>query len=159
MVMFIISEVLFFASIFWGVFHASLAPGFEVGLRWPSHTCIGFNPFGVPLFNTVLLLRSGVRVTWCHWGVVCGGFDERVVGLGVTVALGVWFTATQVMEYFRAGVGFSDGVFGSCFFISTGFHGCHVIVGGLFLRVVLMRMVFGGLRVGHHFGLEGASWY
>lgn len=118
-----------------------------------------FDPFSTPLLNTAILVSSGVSVTWAHHSLIEGCHSRAVAGLGVTSALGLYFTALQGLEYYEARFSFADRVFGSTFFIATGFHGLHVIIGTAFLLVCWARLSVGELRSSHHFGLEAAAWY
>ena len=157
--LFICSEVFFFLSFFWAYFQARLCPNIEVGSSWPPVGVEVFRAFGVPLLNTVVLVSSGVRVTWAHHSLIEGKIAGCTMGLGITVILGLYFTALQGLEYYEASFSFADGVYGSTFFIATGFHGLHVIVGTLFLGVSLFRHFGGEFRANHHFGFEAAAWY
>ena len=157
--LFITSEVFFFVRFFWAYFHASLRPNIEVGSLWPPAGINPFNPFGVPLLNTIVLVSSGVGVTWAHHALIEGDYDQIKRGLIITVALGVYFTMLQGLEYYEASFSFADGVYGSTFFIATGFHGLHVLVGTLFLLVCLLRHFKREFRAAHHFGFEAAAWY
>jgi heme/copper-type cytochrome/quinol oxidase subunit 3 len=116
-----------------------------------------FNPFGIPLLNTTILLTSGLTVTWRHHTLINRDHYQRVVALWLTIALGVYFTVIQAYEYLQASFSFADSVYGSCFFMATGFHGAHVLIGTVFLRVVLIRLGVGQLRPSHHFGFEAAA--
>lgn len=116
-----------------------------------------FRAFGVPLLNTVILVSSGVRVTWAHHSLIENKIEECTLGLRITVLLGIYFTALQGLEYYEASFSFADGIYGSTFFIATGFHGLHVIVGTLFLGVRLFRHFGGEFRGNHHFGFEAAA--
>jgi cytochrome c oxidase subunit 3 len=157
--LFIISEIFFFLRFFWAFFHRRLSPAIEVGSLWPPYGIKVFNPFQVPLLNTIILISSGVRVTWAHHALIAGNFTQTRQGLIITVVLGVYFTALQGMEYMEARFTFADGAYGSTFFIATGFHGLHVLVGTAFLAVVLARHVGCEFRPAHHFGFEAAAWY
>lgn len=157
--LFITSEVFFFVRFFWAYFHASLRPNIEVGSLWPPAGINPFNPFGVPLLNTIVLVSSGVRVTWAHHALIEGDYDQIKIGLIITVLLGIYFTMLQGLEYYEASFSFADGVYGSTFFIATGFHGLHVLVGTLFLLVCLLRHYKREFRAQHHFGFEAAAWY
>lgn len=157
--LFITSEVFFFLSFFWAYFHASLAPNVELGRLWPPVGIQVFNAFGVPLLNTIILVSSGVRVTWAHHALIEGNYSETTKGLFITVALGIYFTILQGLEYYEATFSFADRIYGSTFFIATGFHGLHVIVGTLFLLVCLVRHLKGEFSARHHFGFEAAAWY
>ena len=135
-ILFIISEIFFFLRFFWAFFHRSLSPNIEVGSIWPPYGIKVFNPFQVPLLNTIILLSSGVRVTWAHHSLIIGNFNETKKGLIITVILGIYFTMLQGLEYIEASFTFADRIYGSTFFIATGFHGLHVLVGTLFLIVL-----------------------
>lgn len=158
-ILFIVSEVFFFVSFFWAFFHRSLAPGVDIGSSWPPAGIKVFNPFQVPLLNTIVLLSSGVRVTWAHHALIAGNHTSTVQGLIITVVLGLYFTALQAIEYYEARFSIADSAYGSTFFIATGFHGLHVIVGTTFLIVCLLRLAKSEFRAKHHFGFEAAAWY
>lgn len=157
--LFIISEVMFFSSFFWAFFHGSLSPNVEIGSQWPPVGIQPFNPFSVPLLNTIILLSSGIRVTWSHHAIIVGNLLEGIQRLALTVGLGVYFTFIQLLEYTEAPFTFSDSVYGRTFFIATGFHGLHVIVGTLFLLAILVRLNKCSFSISHHFGFEAAAWY
>nr|YP_003406726.1 cytochrome c oxidase subunit III [Microcosmus sulcatus]CAL23095.2 cytochrome c oxidase subunit III [Microcosmus sulcatus] len=157
--LFITSEVFFFLGFFWTFFHSGLATTSELGYSWPPMGMDVLDPMAVPLLNTVVLLSSGVTVTYSHYSLVQGSFWDSVVGLGFTLVLGVFFTLLQLMEYFEAPFTISDSVYGSIFFMATGFHGFHVIVGSIFLAICLLRMIEGQLLGDHHVGYECAIWY
>nr|AXI98538.1 cytochrome c oxidase subunit 3 [Metacrangonyx dhofarensis] len=159
MVLFIISEIFFFFSFFWAFFHSSLNTTMEIGLVWPPTGIEPFNPFKIPLLNTIILLVSGVSVTWAHNAVLEGYHTQAVQSMFVTVLLGLYFTVLQIFEYYEASFCISDSVYGTVFFVATGFHGLHVIVGSLFLGVNLVRLMSGQFSMGHHFGMEAAIWY
>lgn len=159
MLLFITSEVFFFVSFFWAFFHSRLAPAVELGSTWPPVGVIRFDPFGVPLLNTLILLASGVRVTWAHHAFMSGQHGQLTQGLIITVCLGAYFSALQAMEYHEASFAIRDSVYGSTFYIATGFHGVHVLVGTMFLVVCLARAYRGQFSVQHHFGFEAAAWY
>lgn len=158
-VLFILSEVFFFLRFFWAFFHFRLSPRIEVGRVWPYIGISPFNPLGVPLLNTIILLSSGVRVTWAHHALIRGSSIEFKHRIYLTVVLGVYFSFLQSLEYYEASFSISDGAYGSRFFITTGFHGLHVIVGTTFLFVCLIRQIKHEFRVKHHFGFEAAAWY
>ena len=157
--LFIISEIFFFLRFFWAFFHRRLSPNIEIGSIWPPFGIKVFNPFQVPLLNTVILLSSGIRVTWAHHSLLIGNYSQTKIGLGVTILLGIYFSILQILEYFEASFTFADRIYGSTFFIATGFHGLHVIIGTLFLIVILMRHIKWEFRKDHHFGFEAAAWY
>lgn len=151
-------SIIFF-SFFWAFFHRSLAPSIEIGLIWPPRGVLPFNPFQVPLLNTIILLGSGVTVTWAHHRIIENNFSQAFLGLLLTVTLGVYFTSLQALEYWEASFTISDSAYGSTFFIATGFHGIHVIIGTTFLIVCLSRHIKSHFSRNHHFGFEAAAWY
>nr|YP_009107124.2 cytochrome c oxidase subunit III [Tylorrhynchus heterochaetus]AIT99403.2 cytochrome c oxidase subunit 3 [Tylorrhynchus heterochaetus] len=159
MVLFIASEVLFFFAFFWAFFHSSLAPTPELGCSWPPTGITPINPFSVPLLNTAVLLASGVTVTWAHHSLMEGARPNAIQGLTLTVILGVYFTYLQAGEYLEASFTIADSVYGSTFFVATGFHGLHVLIGSTFLTVCLIRVIMHQFSTGHHFGFEAAAWY
>merc|ERR1711972_193958 len=153
---FIFSEVMFFSGFFWSFFNNSLCREVQSGMTWPPVRVEVLDTFSVPLLNTVILLSSGVTVTWCHHSVVTRYFYESVLGLILTLILGFAFTLLQVLEYFETSYTISYGNYGSIFFIATGFHGFHVLVGSIFLLVGLIRLLLGQLNTDQHVGLECA---
>ena len=159
MLLFILSEVFFFVSFFWAFYDASLAPSTELGLTWPPKGIIPLSVYSVPLLNTVILLTRGITVTWAHHSIINNFFNKSVVSLAITVGLGAYFIAMQYAEYIEARFAIADGVYGSTFFIATGFHGIHVTIGALFLRYVLIALLRGQLLYNHHFSFEAAAWY
>jgi len=158
-ILFIVSEVMFFLSFFWAFFHRSLSPSPELGCTWPPMGIKALNPFQLPLLNTVVLLASGVTVTFCHHRILNRDLLRRKIGLVLTIILGVYFTILQVGEYIEARFSIADRVFGSVFFVATGFHGLHVIIGSIFLIICLLRLILNHFSSKHHFGFEAASWY
>lgn len=158
-ILFIVSEVLFFFSFFWAFFHSSLSPSIEIGTLWPPKGISPLDPFSVPLLNTAILLSSGATVTWAHHSIVAGDKGNALKGLTLTVILGVLFTALQAFEYVEAPFCLADSVYGSTFFVATGFHGLHVIIGTCFLFICLFRLNVNHFSRTHHFGFEAASWY
>ena len=157
--LFIVSEVFFFLRFFWAFFHRRLSPTVEVGSLWPPFGIQVFNPFQVPLLNTIILISSGIRVTWAHHALIEGNYTQTSQGLALTVILGIYFTMLQGLEYYEARFTFADSIYGSTFFIATGFHGLHVVVGTIFLIVTWFRHLKGEFRASHHFGFEAAAWY
>ena len=158
-ILFIVSEIFFFVRFFWAFFHRRLSPNPDIGSIWPPFGIKVFNPFQVPLLNTVILISSGISVTWSHHALIEGKFYQVTQSLLITVCLGVYFTILQVLEYYEATFTFADRVYGSTFFIATGFHGLHVLVGTIFLGVTLIRHLNCEFRSNHHFGFEAAAWY
>nr|QNV11769.1 cytochrome c oxidase subunit III [Hydrobius fuscipes] len=159
MILFITSEVFFFISFFWGFFHSSLSPSIELGLTWPPKGIQPFNPIQIPLLNTLILLTSGLTVTWAHHSLMENNYKQGMQGLLLTVILGIYFTMLQGYEYVEAPFCISDSVYGSCFYMATGFHGLHVIIGTTFLAVCLFRHYKNHFSSIHHFGFEAAAWY
>nr|YP_010247817.1 cytochrome c oxidase subunit III [Eunoe nodosa]QTJ29911.1 cytochrome c oxidase subunit 3 [Eunoe nodosa] len=159
MILFIASEVLFFFAFFWAFFHSSLAPAPELGCAWPPTGIYPLNPFAIPLLNTAVLLASGVTVTWAHHSLMEGNRNDTTQALIVTVLLGSYFTMLQAMEYWEAPFTIADSVYGSTFFVATGFHGLHVLIGTSFLAMCLIRNLLHQFSPGHHFGFEAAAWY
>jgi len=158
-ILFIISEVIFFFSFFWAFFHRRLTPVIELGISWPPIGVVAFNPIKVPLLNTIILLSSGVTVTWAHHSLIAKNSQETLQSLVLTVILGLYFTALQALEYWEASFSLSDSIYGATFFVATGFHGLHVIIGTSFLIVCLIRHIKGHFSANHHFGFEAAAWY
>jgi len=158
-ILFITSEVLFFFSFFWAFFHRSLSPNFEIGLFWPPIGITPFNPFSIPLLNTLILLSSGVTVTWAHHRVTEGNLTQFTHRIILTIILGIYFTALQAYEYLEASFTIADSIYGSTFFVATGFHGIHVLIGTTFLTICLIRGIKLHFSQYHHFGFEAAAWY
>ena len=175
---FIFSEVMFFAAFFGALFYARqitlpvlgadelLWPGFDGA--WPTSGPKGnpFNPmgaWGIPAMNTLILLTSGATVTWAHWGLLKNNRSQLVVGLALTVALGLAFIALQAYEYVHAyqelGLTMKAGIYGATFFMLTGFHGFHVTMGTIMLIVILVRSMAGHFKPDNHFGFEAVAWY
>lgn len=159
MALFIASEVMFFASFFWAFFDASLFPKEAINFVWPPENIQTFDPLDLPLLNTVILLTSGTTVTWAHYAIRENKMKEVIQALTITVLLGISFSILQGVEYSHAPFGFKDGIYSSTFYMATGFHGLHVIIGTIFLAVCLFRAIAGNLSAKHHFGLEAAAWY
>ena len=135
--LFIVSEALFFLSIFWAFFHSALSPPVEMGASWPPMGIDSVNPFELPLLNTVLLLSSGFTVTYAHHSVIQGKRSGSLDGILLTVLLALVFTLLQGVEYTVSSFTFTDSTYGSCFYFGTGFHGLHVIIGTAFIAVGL----------------------
>lgn len=158
-ILFITSEVLFFFAFFWAYFHRRLAPVTDLGSCWPPTGIYPLNPFQVPLLNTAVLLGSGVTVTWAHHRLMERNRNNSIIGLLATCTLGIYFTYLQAGEYIEASFTIADGIYGSTFFVATGFHGLHVLVGTSFLLICLGRAWSHQFSSGHHFGFEAAAWY
>jgi cytochrome c oxidase subunit 3 len=158
-ILFIVSEILFFFSFFWGFFHNRLAPSIELGLNWPPIGIKSFVPYQVPLLNTIILLSSGVTITWSHHALIENNINSRKSSLLITLVLGVYFSFLQGIEYIESAFCISDSAYGRRFFMITGFHGIHVLIGSTFLIVTLIRMNNKLFSKTHHFGFEAAAWY
>ena len=162
MVLFIASEVMFFVAFFWAYFHFALYPEHVAGATraiWPPAGVHTFDPFGLPFLNTMILLLSGTTVTWAHHALLQGDRRSLITGLALTVLLGASFTTFQAIEYAEAPFHFTGGIYPSTFFLATGFHGFHVLVGTCFLAVCLFRSIRGDFSPQRHFGFEAAAWY
>lgn len=159
MILFIVSEVMFFFAFFWSFFHSSIAPVYNIGGVWPPKAITTINTFTVPLTNTFFLLTSGATVTWAHHAILARAKRHTIVALIFTLTLATLFTGLQALEYVNAPFNISDGVFGSCFYMATGFHGFHVAAGTVALLISLIRIILNHFTNKHHFGFESAIWY
>ncbi len=173
MILFIASEVMFFVAWFWAFFSAALFPApieivdgaaqvisdATVAATWPPKGLEVLDPFGFPLLNTFILLCSGTTVTWAHHALIHGDREGLKKGLWCTILLGLLFSAIQAYEYIHAPFGFKGNIYGATFFMATGFHGAHVIIGTIFLSVCLARAYKGDFSPKQHFGFEAAAWY
>jgi len=159
MILFIVSEVMFFVAFFWAYFHAGLAPTVEIGSIWPPKGIQAFSPFEVPLLNTAILLLSGATITVAHYAILSNDRKRTIKAFIVTLFLAIIFTAVQAYEYFGAPFSISDSIYGSTFFMATGFHGFHVIIGTVFITVCLFRFINHHFTRENHFGFEAAAWY
>jgi len=157
--LFIVSEALFFLSIFWTYFHSALSPTVELGGQWPPLGIEAINAFELPLLNTVLLLASGVTITFSHHSLIQGNRNGALYGAAYTTILAAVFTGFQGLEYTVSSFTITDGVFGSCFYFGTGFHGLHVIIGTIFLSVGFWRILAYQLTENHHLGFEAGILY
>ena len=157
--LFIVSEVLFFLAIFWAYFHSALSPTVELGGQWPPMGIDPIDAFELPLLNTVLLLASGVTITYSHHSLIQGARNSALHAGLYTIVLALAFTAFQGLEYNVSSFTLTDGAFGSCFYFGTGFHGFHVIIGTIFLLVGLGRLYAYHLTENHHLGLESGILY
>jgi cytochrome c oxidase subunit 3 len=170
MILFIASEVMFFVAWFWAWFSNALFPSAvdSIGAQWPPKGMEVLDPFSFPLLNTLILLCSGTTVTWAHHSLINGDRKGLKLGLLLTIGLGLIFTCVQAYEYIHAPFSFSlanateenpANVYTSAFFMATGFHGVHVIIGTIFLIVCYFRAVKGDFTPQKHFGFEAAAWY
>ena len=159
MILFIVSEIMFFFAFFWAFFHSSISPAINLGSVWPPKGIEVLNAFGVPFLNTVILVSSGATVTWSHHAILAGDRNSALISLILTIILAVIFTYCQYFEYVNSTFTISDSVYGSCFYMATGFHGFHVFVGTCFLSVCLYRLYINQYTKEHHYGFEAAAWY
>jgi heme/copper-type cytochrome/quinol oxidase subunit 3 len=158
-ILFIVSEVMFFFSFFWAFFYLSLSPSIYIGCQWPPFGITVVNPWGFPLLNTLFLLTSGVTVTYAHRAVLRNDFEVAQQGLYNTMRCAYSFLAIQFFEYLLAPFNISDSAFGSTFFMLTGFHGFHVLIGTIYLRICQYRHSMLQFTPDRHIGLETAIWY
>ena len=159
LVLFILSECFFFLSFFWAYLHFSLSPNIELGSLWPPLGICPLDFSTIPLLNTFVLLTSALTVTISHSSLVSYSPYSSFFWLLITVLLGIFFTLLQSYEYFLSSFTISDSSYGSSFYLATGFHGLHVIIGTLWLTVSLPRLLAGHYRPTRHFCLEGSIWY
>nr|ANP26216.1 cytochrome c oxidase subunit 3 [Campylaephora sungminbooi] len=158
-ILFIVSEILFFFAFFWAFFHSSVSPSIDIGASWPPKGILTLSPWDVPLLNTVILLLSGCTVTWCHHAIVANQRKQSLISLLLTITLAIIFTMLQAYEYNVADFRLSDGIYGSTFYLTTGFHGFHVIIGTISLISCWARLNNFQLTQQHHFGFESSAWY
>jgi cytochrome c oxidase subunit 3 len=168
MALFIVSELMFFVAFFWAFFNSSLYPHVHISdawdvltgaASWPPAGIKTFNAWDLPFLNTLILLLSGTTLTWAHHSLLHGNNAEVKRLLAITVALGAIFTCLQALEYSHAAFGIKDGIYGATFYLATGFHGAHVMIGTAFLAVNLVRAQRGTLTPQGHLGFEFAAWY
>lgn len=165
MILFILSEAMFFLGFFWAFFTSSWCPTPFIGCVWPPMSILALDPLGVPALNTFILLLSGLTVTVSHEYLVTSNvnsdiaFSRSRIYLLITVILGLLFTSFQLLEYIEAPFNISDSIYGSIFFVTTGFHGLHVIIGTLFLAYHLVRLQVRHITNDDSVGLELAIWY
>jgi len=150
----------YFFFLFFGLFfHRRLRPNIEIGAVWPPAGITPLSPWGIPLLNTVVLLSSGVTVTWAHHSLIAQNSYESIISLVFTVLLGSYFAFLQACEYSETRFRISDRIYGTLFFVLTGFHGLHVLIGTLFLLVCMVRAIRLHFTSDHHLGFEAAAWY
>jgi cytochrome c oxidase subunit 3 len=159
MILFIVSEIMFFFAFFWAFFHSSLSPVPEIGGIWPPQQITLLNPWEIPLLNTVILLSSGATVTWAHHSILANSRFNALLSLITTIFLAVIFSLLQLFEYQSAPFSIADSIYGSTFYLLTGFHGFHVLIGTCFLITCFIRLYFHHFTQEHHFGFEAAAWY
>ncbi|MDQ2065823.1 cytochrome c oxidase subunit 3 [Xinfangfangia sp. CPCC 101601] len=164
MLLFITSEVMFFVAWFWAFFKQRMYPmGPESPMVDGVYPPVGietFDPWHLPFINTLILLLSGCAVTWAHHALVHeNNRKDLITGLSIAVALGVIFTGLQAYEYSHAAFDFAGSMYAGAFYMATGFHGAHVIIGTVFLAVCLIRAIKGDFTQKNHLGFEAAAWY
>ncbi len=169
MILFILQEVMFFVAWFWIFFELAFFHQFraeslggvleQAWTSWPLPNIETINPFDIPLLNTILLLLSGTTVTWAHHALIENDRKSAKIGLALTIILGICFTSLQVYEYIHSPFLITENIYSSVFFLATGFHGLHVVIGTIFLFVCLLRLFAGDFTPEKHFGFEAAAWY
>jgi cytochrome c oxidase subunit 3 len=167
MMLFIASEVMFFVAWFWAYFNTALFPADVhqvvrdqfLGGQWPPKGIETFDPWHLPLLNTLILLTSGTTITWAHHALLENDRKSVKWGLILTILLGLTFTMVQGYEYSHAAFHYAGHIYGATFFMATGFHGAHVIIGTTFLIVCLLRLHLGHFTPTQHLGFEFAAWY
>lgn len=157
--LFLMSEVMVFFSFFWAFFHASLSPSLELGGVWPPVGITAIDPWSLPLLGSMFLLGSGATCTMAHNAIVTGNKDRALAGMAATVALGGLFLVLQFNEYRLGEFTLADSVFGTTFYMTTGLHGTHVLIGVVFLAVMTIRLARDHFTTTHHLGLEFSLWY
>lgn len=157
-ILFIFSEIIFFRAFFWTYFHRRLAPTITIGLSWPPSGIKVFNPIEVPLLNTLILLTSGVTITWAHHNILNKNLEIKKSFI-ITILLGLVFTLLQGIEYWISSFSITDSVFGAIFFSTTGIHGIHVIIGTIFIIFCTIRIIKNHFTNNHHVGIEIIIWY
>jgi len=158
-ILFIIREVCFFSTFFWAFFHNRLSPSVEIGCSKPPIGISTSNPLRIPLLNTIILLSSGFTVTWSHHCLLSKKRIKTSITLVFTIILGIYFTFLQTTEYINSTFTIADSIYGSIFFVATGFHGIHVVIGTLFLIITLLRNIKTHFSNNHHLRFEIAAWY
>lgn len=158
-ILFITRELIFFISFFWSFFHFSLAPEIETGLNWPPTGIKIFNPYEIPLLNTIILLSSGVTITWAHYAIFKNCLINLIISLNLTILLGTTFTIFQIFEYLTRQFIINDRSFRSIFYIATCFHGTHVIIGTIFITTNITRWIKLEINNKHHLCFEIRAWY
>ena len=158
-ILFIVSEVFAFISVFWAYFHSSIVPNVEIGGVWPPIGITPLDPFAIPLLNTFLLLSSGAFITYAHHAFIAGKRKDTINSLFITIVLALVFTFFQYIEYSDSQFSFADSVFGNTFYASTGLHGFHVIVGTIFIIVGFFRIINYNATKQGHVGVETGILY
>ena len=160
MLLFIASEVMFFFAFFWAYFNATMPFfSFVANTEWPPEGIVPIETWDIPFINTVILLASGATVTYAHHAIRADAHRKAVAGIGLTVILGFIFVGSQAYEYVHAQFTLDQGIYPSTFYLATGFHGVHVIIGACFLTVCFFRALAGHFKPDKHVGFEAAAWY
>jgi len=159
MVLFIVSEIMFFVGFFWAFFHSALTPIIEIGCIWPPLGITPFFPLSVPFLNTIILLTSGATITLAHSSLLAHNRLLTIEAYVATIYLAILFTFLQGLEYYDSLFNINDSIYGSTFYILTGFHGLHVIIGTIFIVVSFLRYLVHEFTIDHHFCFEASSWY
>nr|ARA69010.1 cytochrome c oxidase subunit 3 [Bemisia tabaci] len=159
MIFFIVSEIWLFISFFWMYFYYSLSPDMVMGSVWPPYKIIQMSFMDIPLLNTLILLMSGFFVTWAHYDLTMNNFNNSKVTLVMSITLGIYFISIQSYEYLNSNFSFNDSVFGNSFFILTGFHGLHVMIGLIFLITMLTQLMKSKFSMTSLYGFEYSIWY
>nr|YP_010045997.1 cytochrome c oxidase subunit III [Dermanyssus gallinae]QPG86043.1 cytochrome c oxidase subunit 3 [Dermanyssus gallinae] len=159
MLLFILSEIFFFLSFFWSYFHNMLSPDMNIGMLWPPMNILSFNPYQIPLLNTIILISSGITITWTHHNIFIGNLKKMIYSMMITIMLGFIFLMFQLYEYNMAPFSMNDSIYGNIFFIATGFHGLHVLIGMIYLIVCMNRILNLQINANHHISFELAAWY
>lgn len=158
-ILFIISELFFFISFFWTFLHRSISPNIEIGQIWPPININVFNPYDIPLLNSIILISSGFSITWSHYCIINNKLINFKLRLIITIILGIYFSILQYIEYNEASFCINDRIYGSIFFLITGFHGIHVLIGIIILTIRLIRFLNNHFSLIHHFQFEATLWY
>nr|YP_009104523.1 cytochrome c oxidase subunit III [Liposcelis entomophila]AHA47077.1 cytochrome c oxidase subunit III [Liposcelis entomophila] len=159
MVLFILSEVMFFLSFFWSFFNFSLNPAVELGNLWPPLGIEVINPYHIPLLNTLVLVSSGVSITFSHHNLLNNNMNNSMNWALITIILGIYFSFLQGFEYLYCSYSIMDSTFGSIFYMATGFHGLHVMVGTLFIYTETIRFTKFNYSAIQNLGFEVSCWY
>lgn len=159
MILFIISEIMFFVAFFWAFFYSSISPVYNIGAIWPPKYIGLISSYTIPLTNTYFLLSSGVTITWAHHALLIRAKKHTIVALIFTIIFAFLFTILQGFEYLYSPFCMSDGIYGSCFFMATGFHGFHVLIGTIAIIIAFIRIILNHFTNTHHFGFEASIWY
>jgi cytochrome c oxidase subunit 3 len=158
-IFFIASEIMLFFGFFWAFFHSALCPSIEIGAVWPPVGLQVIPVFDFPLFNTFVLIISGFSVTWAHRGISMGSYKDTIDGFILTIFLGFFFIFLQGLEYYESTFNLQDGIYPSVFFLLTGLHGCHVIIGAFFLLFCFWSLIANHFLTNHYLRFVFAIWY